>query len=241
MAPSDRFQPRKQPKAGSGGADPTADTGLGSSLFSPRTAMPPGRPTASLSTPSCRSGSLYQYFPNKDSILHALMDAHVDAGAKLLGDRLSAVCQNTSTTRCASSSGQPSINHRDNPRLHQVLFEEAPRAPAFLSRLHALEETVQRRDRRRPAGRTPGRCMPAAGSAPAGRGHHRFACSPSSIASPAPRTGNTGEIVYWGTGSAATPGAALDLWMESPAHRAIILNCAFTAGWLCYRPGTATR
>jgi uncharacterized protein YkwD len=45
-----------------------------------------------------------------------------------------------------------------------------------------------------------------------------------------PRTGYTGEIVYWGTGSAATPSAALDLWMESPAHRAIILNCAFTAG-----------
>ena len=43
-------------------------------------------------------------------------------------------------------------------------------------------------------------------------------------------TGYTGEIVYWGTGSAADPAAALDLWMESPAHRAIITNCAFTAG-----------
>jgi uncharacterized protein YkwD len=42
-------------------------------------------------------------------------------------------------------------------------------------------------------------------------------------------TGYTGEIVYRGTGSAATPGVALDRWMESPAHRAIILNCAFTA------------
>jgi uncharacterized protein YkwD len=44
------------------------------------------------------------------------------------------------------------------------------------------------------------------------------------------RSGYTGEIVYWGTGSAATPSAALDLWMGSPPHRAIILNCAFTAG-----------
>src|ERR1700758_1253076 len=44
-----------------------------------------------------------------------------------------------------------------------------------------------------------------------------------------PGTGYTGEIVYWGTGSAATPGAALDSWMGSPPHRAIILNCAFTA------------
>jgi uncharacterized protein YkwD len=45
-----------------------------------------------------------------------------------------------------------------------------------------------------------------------------------------PRTGRTGEIVYWGTGSAATPSAALDWWMVSPTHRAIILNCAFNAG-----------
>jgi uncharacterized protein YkwD len=44
------------------------------------------------------------------------------------------------------------------------------------------------------------------------------------------RTGYTGEIVYWGTGSLGTPSAALDMWMESPAHRAIILDCAFTAG-----------
>ncbi|SPM29246.1 CAP domain-containing protein [Mycobacterium terramassiliense] len=39
----------------------------------------------------------------------------------------------------------------------------------------------------------------------------------------------TGEIVYWGTGPAATPSVAVDQWMESPPHRAIILNCAFTA------------
>jgi uncharacterized protein YkwD len=44
------------------------------------------------------------------------------------------------------------------------------------------------------------------------------------------RAGRTGEIVYWGTGSAATPGAALDAWMGSPPHRAIILDCGFTAG-----------
>lgn len=42
------------------------------------------------------------------------------------------------------------------------------------------------------------------------------------------RTGYTAEIVYWGTGSRATPGAALDLWMGSPPHRDVILNCAYT-------------
>nr|ABP43881.1 Allergen V5/Tpx-1 family protein [Mycolicibacterium gilvum PYR-GCK] len=40
---------------------------------------------------------------------------------------------------------------------------------------------------------------------------------------------STGEIVFWATGSAATADAALDFWMGSPGHRAIILNCAFAA------------
>ncbi|GAA4294703.1 CAP domain-containing protein [Mycobacterium paraffinicum] len=39
----------------------------------------------------------------------------------------------------------------------------------------------------------------------------------------------TGEIISWGTGSAATPTQALDSWMQSPPHRGIIVNCAFTA------------
>lgn len=44
------------------------------------------------------------------------------------------------------------------------------------------------------------------------------------------RAGSTGEIVYWGTGSAATASAALAFWMESSGHRALILNCSFTEG-----------
>lgn len=33
-------------------------------------------------------------------------------------------------------------NHRDDPGLHRVLFEQAPRAPEFLARLHELERTA---------------------------------------------------------------------------------------------------
>ena len=44
------------------------------------------------------------------------------------------------------------------------------------------------------------------------------------------RSRYSGEIVYWGTGSAASPSTALDMWMQSPPHRAIIMNCAYTAG-----------
>lgn len=41
---------------------------------------------------------------------------------------------------------------------------------------------------------------------------------------------STGEIVYWATGSAATAEGAIAFWMQSPGHRAIILNCGFSAG-----------
>jgi uncharacterized protein YkwD len=44
------------------------------------------------------------------------------------------------------------------------------------------------------------------------------------------RSRYSGEIVYWGTGSAASTNTALDMWMQSPPHRAIIMNCAYTAG-----------
>ena len=43
------------------------------------------------------------------------------------------------------------------------------------------------------------------------------------------RTPYSGEIVFWGTGSAANPSEALDRWMQSPPHRAIILDCSYTA------------
>ena len=37
------------------------------------------------------------------------------------------------------------------------------------------------------------------------------------------------EILFWGSGTRANPSTALDLWMQSPPHRAVILDCAFTA------------
>jgi uncharacterized protein YkwD len=37
-----------------------------------------------------------------------------------------------------------------------------------------------------------------------------------------------GEIVFWGTGSGATPAAAVTWWMNSPRHRAIITDCELT-------------
>ncbi|MCV7220914.1 CAP domain-containing protein [Mycolicibacterium elephantis] len=37
-----------------------------------------------------------------------------------------------------------------------------------------------------------------------------------------------GEVVFWGTGAARNPAAAVQWWMNSPGHRAIITDCGFT-------------
>lgn len=85
-------------------------------------------------------GSLYQYFPNKDAVLRALMDAHVESGAQLLAERLTGGLPERLDDTLRVFVRATIDNHRDNPRLHRVLFEEAPRAPAFLARLHELEQ-----------------------------------------------------------------------------------------------------
>ena len=37
-----------------------------------------------------------------------------------------------------------------------------------------------------------------------------------------------GEIVFWGTGTAGSSAAAVNWWMNSPGHRAIITDCKLT-------------
>ena len=39
---------------------------------------------------------------------------------------------------------------------------------------------------------------------------------------------NIGEIVFWSSGPGGGPAAAVTWWMNSPRHRAIITDCAFT-------------
>lgn len=70
------------------------------------------------------------------------MDAHVDGGARLLSERLSGGMPQRLDDALRLFVRATIDNHRDNPRLHRVLFEEAPRAPAFLARLHDLEQLM---------------------------------------------------------------------------------------------------
>lgn len=89
-------------------------------------------------------GSLYQYFPNKDAILLQLAMAHVDDGVARLQHRLG-------NLGALPERLEPLVRefvrvaidaHRDDRDLHRVLFEESPRPPALLERVHDMEASA---------------------------------------------------------------------------------------------------
>ncbi len=81
-------------------------------------------------------GSLYQYFPNKDAILVALVERHVEEGVEAVGPLLLALPERQPPLREALTGLVSAMVelHRHRPALHRVLFEEAPRPPQLQAR-----------------------------------------------------------------------------------------------------------
>lgn len=88
-------------------------------------------------------GSLYQYFPNKDALLLALVEHHVDEGAARFAPLLAGLAGDPPPPlRDALRDLVETMValHAERPALHRVLFEEAPRPPALRRRLDALAD-----------------------------------------------------------------------------------------------------
>jgi AcrR family transcriptional regulator len=108
-------------------------------------------------------GSLYQYYPNKDAVLVALVERHLDEGVATLGPVLERLVADPPPLADGLRRVVEAMValHRDRPALHRVLFEEAPRPPALRRRLAALDraasEAVAAYLRARPGELAPGR------------------------------------------------------------------------------------
>lgn len=89
-------------------------------------------------------GSLYQYFPNKDAILVELVRRHVTEGVAAVTEHLAALRSTPASlpVQIGVLVDAALATHTDDPRLHQVLFEEAPRPRELLEELHAIEERM---------------------------------------------------------------------------------------------------
>lgn len=139
IAPTDRFRQRKQPKQDRAAQTRQRILDAAAHVFAEH-GYAAGTTNRIAEQAGVSIGSLYQYFPNKDAVLRALMDAHVEAAARLLTERVSAGLPPRLDDTLRLFVRAAIDNHRDNPRLHRVLFEEAPRAPAFLARVRELEQ-----------------------------------------------------------------------------------------------------
>ena len=80
-------------------------------------------------------GSLYQYFPNKDTIVIELMRRHMAAAEEVARPALQQLIDETPPLRDALTAivqGMIAL-HEQSPRLHRVLSEEAPHPPEILA------------------------------------------------------------------------------------------------------------
>ena len=141
MAPPDRFRARKQPKQHRSAQTRAQILAAAARIFS-EYGYRAGTTNRIAAAADISIGSLYQYFPNKDSILAALIDAHVDAGAARLAAVVADGLPESLEDQLRVFTRATIDNHRDDPRLHRVLFEEAPRSPALLARLHRAEASA---------------------------------------------------------------------------------------------------
>ena len=85
-------------------------------------------------------GSVYQYFSGKDDLLRAVTEQHIAEAGRLLAVKLAALEEDPQPADAISAVMRAVIAlHRDRPRLHRLLFEEAAIPPELREDLAALE------------------------------------------------------------------------------------------------------
>ncbi len=85
-------------------------------------------------------GSLYQYFPNKESLMVALMEQHAHEMAELVELKLNNLFDAPLEIAIPELVKAVIAAHAINPRLHQVLHEEIPRS----ERLQQMQRADER-------------------------------------------------------------------------------------------------
>jgi AcrR family transcriptional regulator len=89
-------------------------------------------------------GTLYQYFPNKDALLVAIAERHISEAERLLRAVMTELIRRPPPLRDGLQLMVSAAieSHRHEPRLHRVLFEEAPRPPALRARFDQIFDSA---------------------------------------------------------------------------------------------------
>ncbi len=84
-------------------------------------------------------GSLYQYFPNKESLVAAVIDRHTQEISEVTRKALVKMAASPIETAARAFVSVAIDGHRVNPKLHGVLAEQIPR----VGRLENIEANIQ--------------------------------------------------------------------------------------------------
>jgi AcrR family transcriptional regulator len=84
-------------------------------------------------------GSLYQYFPSKDALLLALAERHIESGFAKVMEEVRAHREASVPDFLRTLVDALIAAHEIDPRLHEVIFEEARLPASFRRRLEELE------------------------------------------------------------------------------------------------------
>jgi AcrR family transcriptional regulator len=91
-------------------------------------------------------GSLYEYFPNKDALLVALLEAHLADSEAILARTAADTAADGDVRGVVRRFVQAMIDlHARDRALHRVLFEEAPLPPRVRRRFAGIEREVASR------------------------------------------------------------------------------------------------
>ncbi|WP_053735120.1 TetR/AcrR family transcriptional regulator [Nocardia sp. NRRL S-836] len=92
-------------------------------------------------------GSLYQYFPNKDAVLAALMVRHIDRGAWTQAERLD-LAPGTLEATVRALVRDAIDNHDEDPRLLRIMIQEAQHSRELADAIarHGEQRVAQVRD-----------------------------------------------------------------------------------------------
>jgi AcrR family transcriptional regulator len=86
-------------------------------------------------------GTLYHYVPNKDALLYALAERHLNQGlAGLLAEAASLRTDSPDLDETVRRMvNAVAVLHSDQPQMHALLFDQTPRTPEGSQRLRQLE------------------------------------------------------------------------------------------------------
>ena len=140
--PSRRLEPRKIPKQTRSQSTVEAILEAAAQVFE-RHGYAGGTTNRIAERAGTSIGSLYQYFPNKDAVLVALVHRHLAEGTAVLAPHIERLGRGARFDDVLPDIVEAMVAmHALAPGLHRVLFEETPLPPTLRAELDELEDRL---------------------------------------------------------------------------------------------------